>query len=122
MRTTRDSQVTEMAQLKNKLKDQNARLVIISQEKARLEAKNKMNLMQSAANQEQMNTAFSNKHITLKQLRDKYEDTQKQIDLKMVDIKNNNLQLSELKSHLTSLVEECEKLFEIYDEHRKKVF
>ncbi|XP_026472159.1 intersectin-1 isoform X2 [Ctenocephalides felis] len=121
MRTTRDSQVTEMAQLKNKLKDQNARLVIISQEKARLEAKNKMNLMQSAANQEQMNTAFSNKHITLKQLRDKYEDTQKQIDLKMVDIKNNNLQLSELKSHLTSLVEECEKLFEIYDEHRKKV-
>lgn len=41
MRATRDSQMAEMAQLKSQVKDQNQRLVQLSQEKAKLDAKNK---------------------------------------------------------------------------------
>lgn len=52
MRSTRDTQLQEMAALKNKLREQNQRLLALSQEKARIEAKNKMNSAQDAAGQE----------------------------------------------------------------------
>ena len=43
MRTTRDSQMGQLATLKTQLREQNQRLLTVSQEKARLEAKNRMN-------------------------------------------------------------------------------
>ncbi len=43
MRTTRDTQMAQMAALKTQLREQNQRLLTVSQEKARLEAKNRMN-------------------------------------------------------------------------------
>lgn len=79
MRSTRDSQLKEMAALKNKLREQNQRLLNISQEKARIDAKNKMNAAQDAAGQEAIKMAFANKQITLKQMRDKIEDLQQQV-------------------------------------------
>lgn len=57
MRTTRDTSNTEMTNLKNKIKEQNAKLVQLSQEKAKLDAKNKAN----PADQEQM---FNNKQVS----------------------------------------------------------
>lgn len=65
--------------LKAKLKEQNARLVAVSQEKARLEAKNKMNAASDIAGQEQAKLAFQNKQIQLKQLREKLQDMEKQV-------------------------------------------
>lgn len=65
--------------LKSKLKENNARLVAVSQEKAKLEAKNKLNMAADAAGQEQAKIAFNNKQITLKQLRDKLQDMEKQV-------------------------------------------
>ena len=41
MRTTRDTQMAEMTQLKAQVKEQNQRLVQLSQEKAKLDAKSK---------------------------------------------------------------------------------
>jgi uncharacterized coiled-coil DUF342 family protein len=41
MRSTRDTQMSDMAQLKAQVKDQNQRLVQLSQEKAKLDAKTK---------------------------------------------------------------------------------
>ena len=41
MRSSRDTKMKEMADLKAKLKDQNARLLQVAQEKAKMEAKNK---------------------------------------------------------------------------------
>lgn len=79
MRTTRDTQLQEMAALKNKLREQNQRLLALSQEKARIEAKNKMNAAQDNAGQEAMKMAFVNKQITLKQLKDKIADLQEQV-------------------------------------------
>lgn len=79
MRTTRDTQLSEMSALKARLKEQNQRLVALSQEKARLEARNKMNMAADTANQEQVKLAFTNKQITLKQLRDRLQDLQKEV-------------------------------------------
>lgn len=79
MRSTRDTQLQEMAALKNKLREQNQRLLALSQDKARIEAKNKINAAQDTAGQEAMRVAFANKQITLKQMKDKISDLQQQV-------------------------------------------
>jgi len=79
MRSTRDAQLQEMSALKNKLREQNQRLLALSQEKARIEARNKINAAQDAAGQEAIKMAFDNKQITLKQLKDKIADLQQQV-------------------------------------------
>lgn len=56
MRTTRDTQMSDMAQLKAKVKDQNQRLVQLSQEKAKLDSKSK-----SGETESQLQ--FSNKQV-----------------------------------------------------------
>ena len=43
MRTTRDTQMSQQAALKMQLREQNQRLLLVSQEKVRMEAKNRMN-------------------------------------------------------------------------------
>ncbi len=59
MRTTRDTQMSEMTQLKARIKEQNQRLVQLSQEKAKLDAKSKAN---PAADD---HAVFSNKQVSL---------------------------------------------------------
>ncbi|CAG9763141.1 unnamed protein product [Ceutorhynchus assimilis] len=118
MRSTRDVQMQEMSQLKAKLKDQNAKLLALSQEKIKLEAKNKINTHQDSAEQSK---AFENKEITIKNLKEKVLDIQTQINSKLSDIENNNSQLNELKSHMTLLISNCEGLYTRYEEKRNKV-
>ena len=47
MRTTRDTQMAQMTALKTQLREQNQRLLLVNQEKVRLEAKNRMNAVTS---------------------------------------------------------------------------
>ncbi|XP_060519309.1 intersectin-2 isoform X2 [Cylas formicarius] len=117
MRSTRDSQMQEMSQLKNKLKDQNARLLALSQEKVRLDAKNKMNAQDS----EQTKVAYENREINIKNLREKISDIQAQLEAKSSDIENNNSQLEELKTELRGLLSDCERLYAVYEEKRDLV-
>ncbi|XP_025267863.1 intersectin-1 isoform X8 [Camponotus floridanus] len=121
MRSTRDAQLQEMAALKNKLREQNQRLLALSQEKARIEAKNKLNAAQDAAGQEAVKMAFDNKQITLKQMKDKIADLQQQIDSKMSDIENNNAQLEEIKTQIKDLIADCKQLYINFDDKKKKV-
>ncbi|XP_011689438.1 PREDICTED: intersectin-1 isoform X2 [Wasmannia auropunctata] len=121
MRSTRDTQLQEMAALKNKLREQNQRLLALSQEKARIEARNKINAAQDAAGQEAIKMAFDNKQITLKQMKDKIADLQQQIDSKMSDIENNNGQLEDIKTQMKNLVGDCKTLYVTFDEKKKKV-
>lgn len=80
MRTTRDTQMNEMSRLKSTLKEQNQRLITVSQEKIRLEAKNKMNSsIETADVQEQTQLAISNKKLTFKSLQDKINDLNSQV-------------------------------------------
>jgi len=80
MRTTRDTQMNEMSRLKSTLKEQNQRLIVVSQEKIRLEAKNKINQgVEAAEMQEQTQLSVSNKSLTLKSLQDKINDLNSQV-------------------------------------------
>lgn len=75
--------MNEMSTLKAKLKDQNQRLIVLSQEKLRLEAKNKLNQSSTdAAAQEQAKIALNNKQIALKQLREKLEEMEKEVSFR----------------------------------------
>ncbi|OAD53884.1 Intersectin-2, partial [Eufriesea mexicana] len=121
MRSTRDAQLQEMAALKNKLREQNQRLLVLSQEKARIEAKNKLNTAMESAGQEAIKMAFDNKQITLKQMRDKIADLQEQIDAKMADIENNNGQLQDIKTQLETLVTDCKNLYVTFEDKKLKV-
>lgn len=117
MRSTRDAKIQEQSQLKNKLKEQNAKLLALTQEKAKMEAKNKLN----AQSNQQDKQAYDNKEITIKNLREKIEDMQKQIESKMSDIENNNSQLTDLRTQLVTMVQECENLYKTYEMKREKV-
>ncbi|XP_035731284.1 intersectin-1-like isoform X8 [Vespa mandarinia] len=121
MRSTRDSQLQEMTALKNKLREQNQRLLALSQEKARIEAKNKLNAAQDTAGQEAIKMAFDNKQITLKQMKDKITDLQQQIDAKMSDIENNNGQLEDIKTQMKNLVADCKKLYITFEDKKIKI-
>ncbi|XP_058819494.1 intersectin-1 isoform X2 [Topomyia yanbarensis] len=114
MRTTRDTQMSDMAQLKAKVKDQNQRLVHLSQEKTKLDAKNKTGETESQLQ-------FSNKQIIIQQLKGKLENTKQQIENKTTDIKINSEQLEGLKSQLTDLIDSCEKLYLEYDMQRIQI-
>lgn len=60
MRTTRDTSMQEMQQLKQKIKEQNQRLIQLSQEKAKLDAKSKI---KDPAATEQMQAQFTSKQV-----------------------------------------------------------
>ncbi|XP_076618966.1 dynamin associated protein 160 isoform X3 [Colletes latitarsis] len=121
MRSTRDAQLQEMAALKNKLREQNQRLLALSQEKARIEAKNKVNSAMESANQEAIKMAFDNKQITLKQMKDKIADLQQQIETKMADIENNNGQLQDIKTQIKNLATDCKNLHVTFEDKKLKV-
>lgn len=121
MRSTRDTQMQEMSQLKNKLKEQNSKLLTLSQEKVKLEAKNKLNMQLNDPQAEDNKAAFDNKEITIKNLKEKVEEMQKQINNKMSDIENNNSQLTDLRVQLSTLVSECGSLYTVYEEKKNKV-
>ncbi|KAL1373649.1 hypothetical protein pipiens_018540, partial [Culex pipiens pipiens] len=111
MRTTRDTQMNDMAQLKSKVKEQNQRLVQLSQEKSKMDAKSK-------TGETEAQLQFSNKQIIIQQLKDKLENTKQQIENKTTDIELNSKHLVELKSQLTDLIDSCEKLYHEYDMQR----
>lgn len=120
MRSTRDAQMQEMSQLKNKLKEQNAKLLALSQEKVKLEAKNKLNLSNDPQSEESKR-AFDNKEVTIKNLKEKIEDMQNQIGDKMSDIENNNSQLTDLRTQLSNLLSECDSLYGVYEQKKDRV-
>lgn len=59
MRSTRDTSVSEQSMCKAKIKEQNAKLVQLSQEKARLDAKTKTNVSNTSDEQ----ALFTNKQV-----------------------------------------------------------
>lgn len=92
MRTTRDQQLQEMSALKNKLREQNQRLLACSQEKARLEARTKT---QDAAGHEAQKLALANKQLALKNMKDKTGELAQEVKDKEKEVENSNKQLGE---------------------------
>lgn len=120
MRSTRDTQMTDMAQLKSRIVEQNARLIAMSQEKAKLDMRNKMNASADgmATGHEQH---FSNKQILINQLRTKIDSTNEELVNKRKDCITNTQQLSETKASLSTLIEDCEGIYRDYDQERAHI-
>ncbi|XP_023033932.2 intersectin-1 isoform X3 [Drosophila willistoni] len=124
MRTQRDTSMSEMAQLKARIKEQNAKLLQLTQERAKWDAKSKASggsLSGEAAQQEQLNAAFAHKQLLINQIKDKVENIGKEIETKKEDINSNDLQMTELKAELSALITKCEDLYKEYDVERTSV-
>ena len=66
MRSQRDSSMSEMAQLKARIKEQNAKLLQLTQERAKWDAKAKAAAISGdVGQQEQMTAAFANKQVNI---------------------------------------------------------
>nr|XP_036222341.1 intersectin-2 isoform X4 [Bactrocera oleae] len=124
MRSQRDTSMTDMSQLKARIKEQNAKLLHLTQERAKWDAKSK-SIAQSGtsdtAQQEQLNAAFANKQLLIKQLKDKVENIRKEIESKKEDINSNDVQVAEVKGELSALIAKCEELYADYDTQRTQV-
>ncbi|XP_050741522.1 intersectin-2 isoform X2 [Drosophila biarmipes] len=124
MRTQRDTSMTEMSQLKARIKEQNAKLLQLTQERAKWDAKSKASgaaLAGENAQQEQLNAAFAHKQLLINQIKDKVENIGKEIESKKEDINSNDVQMTELKAELSALLTKCEDLYKEYDVQRTSV-
>ncbi|BFF94509.1 intersectin-1 [Drosophila madeirensis] len=123
MRTQRDTSMSEMAQLKTRIKEQNAKLMQLTQERAKWEAKSKSSgaAMGGEAQQEQLNAAFAHKQLLINQIKDKVENIGKEIESKKEDINSNDLQMTEVRDELSALLAKCEELYKEYDVERTSV-
>ncbi|CRL03448.1 CLUMA_CG016510, isoform A [Clunio marinus] len=115
MRSTRDTCVSEQTTLKAQIKEQNAKLVMLSQEKARIDAKGKVN---STADDQ---AVFTNKQIIIKQLKDKVGNIKAEIEEKSSDITTHKEQKKEARDELNELITNCEQLYNDYDVVRIQV-
>ncbi|XP_017853855.1 intersectin-1 isoform X3 [Drosophila busckii] len=124
MRTQRDTSMSEMAQLKARIKEQNAKLLQLTQERSKWDAKSKASgagLTGDAAQQEQLNAAFAHKQLLIKQIKDKVENIGKEIESKKEDLNSNDVTMTELKGELSALIAKCEELYKEYDVERTSV-
>ncbi|KAM8716657.1 hypothetical protein ACLKA7_003524 [Drosophila subpalustris] len=124
MRTQRDTSMSEMAQLKSRIKEQNAKLLQLTQERAKWDAKSKVSggaMSGDTAQQEQLNAAFSHKQLLIKQIKDKVENIKKEIESKKEDLNSNDVSMQELKAELSALITKCEDLYKEYDVERTSV-
>lgn len=113
MRSTRDTQMTEMATLKARIKEQNAKLVQLSQEKTKLDSKS----MKDGLSQE----VFTTKQMNINQLRGKVQNIKEEVEPKESDVNANIEQVNELKTQLKTLLDNCEEIYSIYDSQRNQV-
>lgn len=114
MRSTRDTQMSEMATLKARIKEQNAKLVQLSQEKAKLDSKY---AKADGLSQE----IFASKQLNINQLRGKLQSLKEEVEPKEADVNVNTEQLNELKGQLQTLLDNCEEVYALYVTHRNQV-
>ncbi|XP_064546489.1 intersectin-1 isoform X3 [Drosophila montana] len=123
MRTQRDTSMSEMAQLKVRIKEQNAKLLQLTQERGKWESKSKSSggIAGDTAQQEQLNAAFAHKQLLIKQIKDKVVNIEKEIESKKEDLNSNDVTMQELKAELAALINKCEDLYKEYDVERTAV-
>lgn len=114
MRSTRDTQMSDMSSLKARIKEQNAKLVHLSQEKAKLDSKYGK---ADGLSQE----IFATKQLNINQLRGKLQNLKEEVEPKETDVNANTEQLNEAKGQLQTLLDNCEEIYALYVTHRNQV-
>ncbi|XP_057373684.1 intersectin-1-like isoform X2 [Daphnia carinata] len=122
MRTTRDTQMQQLSALKTQLREQNQRLLTVSQEKVRLEAKNRMNAATTPnAGDADLIQNTTARQIALNQSKEKLELLTEELNKKIEDSENNNAQLSALRKEMSILARTCQETHKAYLKKREEV-
>ncbi|XP_065583401.1 intersectin-1-like isoform X3 [Artemia franciscana] len=119
MRGVRDSHVAELTQLKARMRDQNARLLTLSQERAKLEAKNKLN--SAKIGEDNGSEEVVKRRLNVAALREKLAILQAELTRKKEDKENNNSRLEEIQKELKDEINKCRKVKAEFDSKRSKV-
>lgn len=114
MRSTRDTQMSDMATFKARIKEQNAKLVQLSQEKAKLDNK-------YAKGDSLSQEIFTTKQMNINQLRGKLQNLKEDVEPKEADVNANTEQLNTVKCQLKTLLDNCEDIYALYVAHRNQV-
>merc|ERR1719427_2183199 len=125
MRSSRDTKMADLNALKTQLKEQNQRLLQVTQEKARIEAKNKVNQQRIEDGRVVELTDFDLKKAEKAEQVDKLRETVAAIKLeedeKKQELENNKKVLMEHREKLKKMIETCKALHEGFDEKRREV-
>ncbi|XP_038221368.1 intersectin-1-like [Zerene cesonia] len=114
MRSDRDANMSEMQQLKARVKELNAKQIALNKEKADLDAKAK------ASEGAGEDGKLSMMEVTLKQLREKVEAAKAIVESKRADLETNEQQLAELSAGVERLVEKCGAVWQLYEAKRSE--
>jgi len=125
MRSSRDTKMADLNALKTQLKEQNQRLLSVTQDKARLEAKNKINQMKEEDGVVVELTDFDlKKQDKLKQvevLREELATLKIEENEKKDRVEENKKVLMEHREKLQAIIATCKALHEGFDEKRREV-
>jgi len=125
MRSARDQKMADLNALKSQLKEQNQRLLQVTQEKARLEAKNKINQMKEEDGVVVELTDFDlKKQEKLKQveaIREELATLKVEENEKKERVEENKKVLMEHREKLQAIIATCKALHEGFDEKRREV-
>ncbi|TRY73656.1 hypothetical protein TCAL_00936 [Tigriopus californicus] len=122
MRSSRDEKMNNMNGLKQKLKDQNERLLKVTQEKAQMEAK------KAALSNEDNSPQITEFEFKRNEKKKKVEETQKvleELKEKFETVKSEKESkkeaLEEHKESLVQIIEACKSLYASFDEKRREI-
>merc|ERR1719419_1418306 len=119
MRTSRDTKMAELNALKTQLKEQNQRLLQVTQERAKIESKNKVNQRKMEDGLVVEITDFDLKKA------EKAEEVaalkEQFAVIKAQEVENNKKILLEHREKLQKMIEACKILHEGFDEKRREV-
>lgn len=145
MRANRDTLLSDMASLKNQLKEQNQRLILLNQEKTNLESKKHSIPSADSKTQEQLKFDVMNQQIVVNQLQEEVKAVQEdvsglqmqsrihyfddlistfvfpQLESRKVDYNNNVTELTQLKDNTAEIIKTCETLYSEYCDRKDKV-
>jgi len=125
MRTARDTKMADLNSLKAQMKEQNQRLLMVTQEKAKLEAKNKINQMKTDEGIVLELTDFDLKKTEklkeVEKLREELASLKVDEEDKKERLVENKKVLMEHREKLKAIIETCKALHEGFDEKRREV-
>merc|ERR1719433_512230 len=125
MRTSRDTKMAELNALKTQLKEQNQRLLQVTQERAKIESKNKVNQKKMEDGLVVEITDFdlkkAEKAELVTQLKEQFGVIKAEEEEKKSELETNKKILMEHREKLKAMIETCKALHEGFDEKRQEV-
>jgi hypothetical protein len=125
MRASRDSKLQEMTDTKNKLKEQNQRLIDVTQEKAILEAKTKSNAALVSRGEAPEMSEYEAKKIEKERevalLKEQVEACKERENEKRLAYENTKDELTTYRKRLEEVIGNCKTIYSEFDDKRREM-